>query len=432
MAISCPGLITRDQCGLLHPSRFKPSRSGYTGAPAVKAIVLHLLHGVGDEQFDNSLTSPLPQFQCITTFVPACDYPLSAATTNPKSVHFLVTQTGTIQYAEITDTTLGIDYIDGTWPGLPALFPITDVNGPFIHIAVSAACLNSGNLVQLLCCIGIAVGSSLPIIASSDLQKSRPELIVNPTIQTSVDNCVASGGVDVNPPTVADLQDEIEVLQQCCADNTSDIINLQTDLTLLTGRVSSIEGKVTALETQMANVLVAIAVIPALQAQVVTLINQVADILVRCCPQPADNQCFRYQLLPGDEMIVTANQPVWLNLPTRIVDVAVADGGPLVLPGPLWMAKLLDCTWSLNAIVRFRLAQWCSGKKASLYLVACGVKYLIAEQTITSSQQQNVTLTGSFLLPGGCTDVHLLVADSDDKVTTAHVVEFAEFSGCCA
>jgi hypothetical protein len=95
-----------------------------------------------------------------------------------------------------------------------------------------------------------------------------------------------------------------------------------------------------------------------------------------------------------------------------------------------------DCnnceTWNITAIVRFRLAQWCAGKKASIYLVACGKKYLLAEETITTTGLQVVTLSGQFLLPCGCTDVHLLVANSDDKITTAHVVEFADIKGCCA
>lgn len=433
MALTCPGIITRDRCGRFSQTRYSAGRSGYTGAPSVKAIVLHRLKGISAEAYDNSLSAPLPRFQCAVPSPSLCqEFP---STPNPKSVHFLVTQSSLVQYVEVTNTAFGIDYLLGsTWPGLSALMPITDVNGPFIHVAVDGECSNS--LIVLLCCIGTELGQSLPIISASDLQADRLEFLLSPSLQTQVDDCVASGGFQ-EPPTVADLEDRIEQLEECCASNTSDIITLKEDVQLLNGRVAVLEQRVNGHDNQIAFLLEQVAIIPTLVAQITTIINQIIDIQGRCCPADVDSDCFRYQLLPGDEMVVTPNQCVWLNLPTKLEDRDGANcgnncQGPIVKPGPLWMAELLDCTWQLEATVRFRLSQWCVGKKASLYLVACGKKYLIAEQTIATTGTQAVTLHGTFLLPPGCTDVHLLVCTNDDKIVSGHVVEFADFKGCCA
>ena len=437
MALDCPGIVTRDKCSSFHSSRYTSGRVGYVGAPIPQAIVLHKLSGISADSWNDQVTSPLPKFQCAVPTPDLCqEFP---ATLNPKSAHFLVTPTSTVQYAELSNTTFGIDYLLGsTWPGLNALSPITDVNGPWIHIVVDGECANT--LLVLLCCIGIAVGRSLPIIAASDLQADRPEISLNPSIQTQADDCVASGGFQ-NPPSIFDLKDRIEDLEECCQNNSSDIVVLKQDLQLLTNRVSVVEGKVTALENKVTDIYDKIAVIPALVEAVTVLQNLVADILTRCCPAKVDSACFRYQLQAGDEMLVTPNQCVWLNLPTKLEDrenvTCPTCCSQIVKPGPLWMADLAcnDCnsceTWELNATVRFRLANWCAGKKASLYLVACGKKYLIAEQLIATTGPQSVTLTGSFLLPCGCTDVHLLVCSSDDKITTAKIVEFAQFTGCC-
>lgn len=439
MAIDCPGVVTRDKCDQFNSSRYTIGRVGYTGAPIPQAIVLHKLKNMSADAWNDQVTSPLPHFQCAVPTPSLCqEFP---ATPNPKSAHFLVTPTSTVQYVELSNTAFGIDYLLGsTWPGLLALQPITDVNGPFVHIVVDGECAN--NLLILLCCIGVALERSLPIIAASDLQIDRPELTLNPSIQTQVDDCVASGGF-LNPPSVFELEDRVEALEECCQNNSSDIVVLKTDLQLLTNRVKVAENDIDALQAQVVDIYEKIAVIPSLVEAVTILQNLVADILKRCCPVKTVTECFRYQLQAGDEMLVTPNQCVWLNLPKKIEDRPVANCpnccGPIVKPGPLWMADLAcdtscsDCqTWDLRATVRFRLAQWCAGKKASLYVVACGKKYLLAEKEITTTGTQSVVLTGEFLLPCGCTDVHLLVCSSDDKITPSKVVEFAEFRGCCA
>lgn len=438
--LDCPGTITRNNCNGLNSSRYTPGHVGYQGAPAVQAIVLHLLQGITPDAYADQMVSPLPRFLCGVPGPSGCaEFP---NTINPKSVHFVVTPTSITQYAEITNTTLGIDYLlNPAWPGLTALIPITDVNGPWIHVALTSLELTE-SIVTLLCCIGLAVGQSLPIIAASDLQSDRPVIVLSTSLQTQVDSCVAAGGVQ-EPPDIFDLEDRVDALEVCCLNNTTAITVLQANALALTGRVVVLEGKVSAIETSILNILDQLAPVAGLVAQVATLTNLVSDILVRCCPAQLESSCFNYQLLPGSEMLITPNQPVWLNLPTKIED-RDGQGCPqccpaIVTPGPLWAANLCDtpcgcAIWSLEATVRFRLAQWCAGKKASLYLVACGVKYLLAEQTIATTSPQSVTLTGEFLLPTPpcCSDVHLLVATNDDNITSAKVVEFAQFKGCCA
>lgn len=438
--LDCPGTVTRNSCNGLSTTRYTPGHVGYTGAPAVQAIVLHLLQGISPDAYADQLVTPLPKFLCGVPGPSGCaEYP---NTVNPKSVHFVVTPTSITQYAEVTNTTFGIDYLlNPTWPGLTALIPITDVNGPWIHVALSTLEL-SDSLINLLCCIGIAVGRPLPIIAASDLQSDRVSIPLSTSLQTQVDSCVAAGGVQT-PPDIFDLEDRVDALETCCLNNTSAIVTLQTNLAALTGRVVVLETKMDTVQAQISNILDQLAPVAGLVAQVATLTNIINDILTRCCPVQSVSECFNYQLLPGSEMLITPNQPVWLNLPTKIEDRDNA-GCPnccpaIVTPGPLWAANLCDtpcgcATWKLEATVRFRLAQWCAGKKASVYLVACGVKYLLAEKTIETTSPQAVTLSGTFLLPTPpcCSDVHLLVATNDDNITSAKVVEFAQFKGCCA
>ena len=377
------------------------------------------------------MCSPLPHFLCPDDSI-VCSQPY---TQNPSSVHFTVTSTGYTQFAELTDTTFGINYINGAYPGLAALLPISDVNGPWIHIAIDSDCADS--LVTLLCCIATDLGISLPIISAGDLQTNRPELELNPTLQTQVDACFASGGF-VNPPNIFDLQQDIIELQACCLENSSDIIAIQELDIVQNGRLLALEQRTTVLEESVQELYDIVQPLPALIEIVQQLQNQVNDILTRCCPQQTETECFHYQLLPGDEMLLTPNQPIWLNLPTKIEDreepnCTTGCKGPIVTPGALWRANLCDCTWSLEATVRFRLASWCPGKKAEMFLIACGKKYLLASYTIPNQGLQSVTLHGTFLLPTPpcCKDVHLLIGTNDDTITTAKVVEFADFKGCC-
>lgn len=382
------------------------------------------------DQYRVQLCSPLPKFLCTPEPV-TCAYPF---TQYPKGVHFTVTQDNVNQHAELSATTLGIDYINGSYSGLAALLPITDVNGPWIHVAITDDCTE--NLVRLLCCIATELEVSLPIIAASDLQTDRPELLINPQLQNFVDTCFISGGL-VNPPNVFELEERVEQLEVCCENNTSNIILLQQSVQTLNSRVTVVEQRLTGVEQRLTVLDDLVTTVNTLEQQVIVLSNLVNDILQRCCPQQTAAECFQYQLLPGDEQLITANQCVRLNAATKIEDrdnpnCTTGCEGPIVQPGPMWTADLTGCTWQIEAQVRFRLSQWCAGKKASMYIVVCGKKYLFAEYIIPVTGLQVVTLTGTFLLPApGCDSVHFLVCNSDDKITTAHIVEFANIRGCC-
>lgn len=431
MSLTCQGLTV--DC--LDTSRFKIGRSGYTGAPIPQAIVLHRLQAESVAMYRNSLCSPLPKFLCPSPFDP-CAFP---ATVNPKGVHFTVTKTAITQLAELSSTTFGIDFINGTWPGILALLPITDPNGPFIHIAIDTNC--GDLLTSLLCCIGVSLNRSLPIITAGDLQTDRESFPVDPSLQTQVDTCVANGGF-LNPPNIFDLEERVNALEQCCLEARSDILTLKEDVELLNGRLTLVEQKQTAQQNQINYILDQITILPTLLEQITNLTNIVDGILTRCCPAPVAAECFHYQLLPGDEMLVTPNQCIWLNLPTKIEDrdnpnCVTGCCGPIVKPGPLWRADLSvsDCnscsTWQIDASVRFRLAPACAGKKYEMYLVACGKKYLMDSFTVTSTVAQAITLTGNFLLPAGCADVHLLICTSDDTAKSAAIVEYGFIKGCC-
>lgn len=400
-------------CHIGQSPRVKASRSGYVGAPNAKAIVLHSITNISASAYEDLLSTPLPPFE---------------NSIYPGSVHFIVTNTSSIQLAELGDTTYGLDYFDNpTWPGLAALLPVTDVNGPFIHIGLFGEQL-SNPLVRLLCCIALDLGINLPIIASSDLQADRPELIIDPTLAAEVSVCVDAGGIDPNPPNIYELEDRVIALEACCISNTAAIAVLDARVDLLEASDIAQNLRLDALEASVASLEATVAILPSLISTIQILQDAIINIQNTCCPEPPTSTCWQYQLLPGDEMVLTPMQGEWLNLPTKIEDT----NPPIVLTGPLWRAILPECgtNWQIEATVRFRLTGWCIGKKAQLYIVACGNQYLIAEQTIASTGPQSITLNGNYLLPGTpqCNDVHLVVrsTDADPKV-----IEFANIRGCC-
>lgn len=400
-------------CHIGESCRIKNGRTGYVGAPNAKAIVLHPITTISADAYEDLLSTPVPPYD---------------SSTLPKSVHFIVTDTSAIQLAELSDTTFGLDYfLNPTWPDLAPLLPVTDVNGPFIHVALFGPQL-SNSLVTLLCCINVTLGYNLPIISSHDLQSDRPELVIDPTLIAEVDVCVEAGGIDPNPPNIYNLEERVIALEACCVANTTAVAAHEIRLDNLEAYDLTVETRLDALETRTTALEGIVAIIPSLQSQIEILQNLIINIQNNCCPEPPTSTCWQYQLLPGDEMVITPNQAVWLNLPTEIEDT----DPPIVLTGPLWRAILPACgtNWQIDATVRFSLTGWCIGKKAQLYLVACGNTYLIAETTIASTGPQSITLNGNFLLPGTpqCSDVHLEVrsTDADPKV-----VEFANIRGCC-
>src|SRR5689334_19556061 len=193
--LSCSGVVSRPKsCSF---TRYTLGHGHYTTAPRIAAIVIHPIVGIGAEAYEGYLNSPLTKFD--------------GPSTNPKSIHFLVTETAAIQYTELSSTTLGLDYLKGsTWPGLIPLFPITDVNGPFIHIGVIGDNY-SGNLLRLLCCIVKELCYAPDLVASKDLQCDRPEYEIDWTIVTQYKDCQYGSGIP-DAVNIYNLEDRVEEL----------------------------------------------------------------------------------------------------------------------------------------------------------------------------------------------------------------------------
>ena len=402
--LTCPSVVARPQT--CNSARIKAGRDG----EQIVAIVLHPIQGPMDS-FEASMGTPLPNF--------------SVGHTNPLSTHFIVTDLTAIQIAELSSTTYGLDYFKNpTWPLINTLYPIDDVNAPFIHIAFKPEASKIA-LINVICCIIQELGVAIPVLASSDLQSDRPSYIMDPTLATQIADCVASGGNIQPPPSWIDLWKRIQDLEVCCFSNTAQINILRIKVAKHETEITLIKIQIKALQDALADIQGQVSQIPAILAAIILLQQQIADILERCCPVPPDSKCFNYQIIAGQEMVITPNQPVHLNLPTKVIDAEP----PIVTTGPLWRAKLEGtCTWALDGIVRFRLNEWCSGTKVRLFVVACGVRNEVAIQTITSTSLQLIQLAFSGFLQPACDNVYLEV-ETNDK--TAQIVSFAEFKGCC-
>lgn len=372
---------------------------------------MHPIVGIGPEAYEGFISSPLTSFD--------------TGSTNPKSVHFLVTDTAIIQYAELASTTFGLDYLKGaTWPGLIPLMPITDVNGPFIHVGIINDCSKSGNLLRLLCCIAAELCYIPDIVTSHDLQCDRPEIELDPSLQTQFNDCVYSNQLP-EPVNIYNLEDRVEELERCCIDNITQIGFLKQRVSAAEQKISNHEVRITNLETSIAAINNQVALIPSILAQLQILTDQIQNIITNCCPINPDNVCIQYQLNPGNQMLVPPRQPLHLNLPLRISDSEPSK----VITGPLWKADLSgDCSWTIDATVRFKLSHWCSNRTVKLLLSVCGVQYLIGEYVTASEGLQVVSLSGNFLLPApGCNNVFLYVSQDDD---IPHIIEFADFKAC--
>lgn len=400
--LTCPSVVAR-------PQACSTARITGRNGQQIAAIVLHPIQGPM-ESFENSMKSPLAVFE--------------TGHINPQSTHFIVTELAAIQLVEIGYATYGLDYFKNpTWPPLVHLQPISNPNIPFIHIAIHADAKPIA-LLNVICCIIQELGVALPIIASSDLQADRPTYYLPAGFQTEVNNCVASGGNIQPPPSWIDLWKRIQDLEVCCFSNTAAIAKLNTRLTKAECEIAKLKKEIELLKAKIAALEILASVIPGILETIRLIQEQIIFIQENCCPDPPDQACFNYQLISGQEMVITPHQPVRLNLPTKVLDTEP----PIVITGPLWRAKLLDCTWSLNGIVRFRLNQWCTGAKARLWLVACGVRTLVDEKTITTTSGQLVQLSFNGVLQTPCDNVYLEVETTDQ---TAQIVQFAEFSGCC-
>ena len=402
--LTCPSLVSRPQA--CNYARIKAGRDG----EQIVAIVLHPIQG-SMESFEASMGTPLPHF--------------NVGHQNPLSTHFIVTDLTAIQLAEISSTTFGLDYFKNpTWPSINILYPIDDINAPFIHIAFKPDASKIA-LINVICCIIQELGVSIPVLSSSDLQSDRPVYVLDPTLATQIADCVASGGNIQPPPSWIDLWKRIQNLEVCCFSNTAQINILRGKVAKHEAEIALIKIQISALQNSVNLLLDQVLQIPAILAAIIALQQQIADILERCCPEIIDQACFNYQIIAGQEMVITPNQPVHLNLPTKVID----SEPPIVTTGPLWRANLKGtCTWVLDGIVRFKLNEWCAGSKARLFVVACGVRTEVTQQTIASTSLQLIQLSFSGFLQPACENVYLEV-ETNDK--TAQIVSFAEFKGCC-
>lgn len=302
--------------------------------------------------------------------------------------------------------------------------PITDVNGPFIHIGIINDCSKSGNLLRLLCCIANELCYIPDIVTSHDLQDDRPEIDLDPSLQSQFNDCVYANQIP-DPVNIYSLEDRVEELEICCIDNKTQISLLKQRMSAAESKISNHEVRITNIENSIIAINAQVAQIPAILAQLQILTDQVQHILTNCCPANPDNICIQYQLNPGNQMLIPPRQPVHLNLPLKVSD----SEPPKVITGPLWKADLSgDCSWPIDATVRFRLSHWCGNRSVNLLLSVCGVIYTIGTYDIPSDGQQVVTISGNFLLPApGCNNVFLYVSQDDDA---PHIVEFADFKAC--
>lgn len=402
--LTCPSVVARPQsCSAARVT----GREGHQ----IAAIVLHPIQGPM-ESFESAMSTPLPQF--------------CSGNINPLSTHFIVTELAAIQLVELSEATYGLDYFKKpTWPFLENLLPLHNPNLPFIHIAIKADAQPIA-LLNVICCIIQELGVALPIIASHDLQCDREPYLLDPNFITNVENCVASGGNIIPPPSWFDLWKRVQELEACCFSNSAQIRKLAERVTRNEYTIERHTQEITWLKEKIVILEAAVAIIPGLVETIRLIQEQIQNIIENCCPESTEDPvCFNYQLLAGQEQVITPNQPVHLNPPTKVID----QEPPLVITGPLWRAKLLGCTWVLEGIVRFRLNQWCAGSKAKLWLVACGVRTLLKEEPITSTGTTLVQLSFKDILQPACDNVYLEVETTDQ---TAQIVTFAEFKGCCS
>lgn len=400
MPLHCAGIVERPLC----------TRVDNSGGHK-RAIVLHPISGMSAETYINMLGTPLPD---------SCE-----AGQYPKSVHFIVTDTSAIQVAELSTTTFGLDYVNTNPLPHYLYFHNENINEQFIHIALFTDNLLSPSLINLICCIDLFYSTLFPVLASSDLQTDRPYLSIDPSLATCVSDCVISGAQA--PLNNIEIQDRLLAVEQCCMSNRGLIDALSHRVYIVEEDNSRLRTRVRNLEVSVSTLQEQVAIIPSLMEAIRLIQIQIGDIINNCCPDtnPAP-ACWHYQILTSNQFQpIPPQQPVWLNPPKRITD---ADP-PIVTPGPLWKANLSGpCAWLLDGSVRFRLSDWCRGKKVKLYITYCGTQHFIQEKTITTSGPQIVTMEfTSYPVPGGCDDVHLSIEHND---TDAKVIEFMNFKGC--
>ena len=350
------------------------------------------------------------------------------ATNGPKSVHYAVSHAGAIyRLVKASDTAWGLDAFNGQFPYWQA----SCGNAQFIYIGLEGgAALTSVQyeaLVNLLCCLSIDLNfpiNETSIITEYDLDENKTGIRTLPTLLIpDVIGCKETGGVP-ELPTVADLADRIDALEECCetvkndlADQKAATNGLPDAVNGLTDRVNIVEGTVGDHKNRIGELE---GQVTALQNQILALMNILEEhkaCIEKVCPTPDKCQPITYSLEPRNSMLLTPNVPVWLNFPNKIEDTPGQDS---VIPGPLWAAKLeCACNYSISVEIGLEPSEYCAGRSVWVDVVVNGDKYRV--ETVTpGAGNATVMLAGSipFSVPPVVNDVHVMVGTND--VTTPY------------
>ncbi len=354
---------------------------------------------------------------------------------SPPDYHYATNGVLNRQYCELKTLVNGVgSTYSPSWPlYVPSAIPDTQL----IHIGLfGAVALDIFDSIPFLCCLmqdaGVPV-DDLHIITPYDLNTyisdgltELPDGFVD-----AIQACVSlDGGPEFTDiykccAQVEQLVIDVEILQEdlvdqgisignletCCTDNSNAIAALQSDVADNVNDIATLTSSVNALIEQMLEVMRTLAAHQ-------ECINEVCG--------ENESTCAHYQI--GGSYQVPPNVPTWLNLTSQIEDASP----PIVLAGPLWSAELAgDCAWVIDASIRYAVSDWCIGEKAELWLVACGVRYLL-DSEIVSTASGAINLSGSFVLntPPDCTDVHLETYH-DSINSPFKIIEYGDFKACC-
>lgn len=403
--------------GCISTSRYTKTR----GVSAPKAIVLRGISSSTDTYL---------------TWIQGALLDPSHVTTEPKSVHYVVREDGSMVYTlNIWDTAKGLDSFDGnTWP----LLAPGEGNSQFLFVGVPVNYASNvlsplyAGVVEAVCCI---IAEQLPTLEVDPLhilvdgslssQGSFLELPLN--FIDEVKACLLAR--DITP--IGTIND----LFECCETNTDAIADL-------TVRVAALETTVSPLPAQIAANTASIAALQALvatlQSQVTTLISQVTSLQTgqssiintllehqACidvvCPQPNSCLPIHYTLLPGEKTMVPYSVSTRVNFSHKVADTVPES----VYTGPLWTASLAcESQWAIQAAVNFDSTEWCAGGSAQLVITACGVDYIVHDYVIPVNGTQSIALSGSVVIgvPPTCGDVHVSVIVNDDTTAFKTVI----------
>jgi len=406
-------------CGIVFDGCVSQTRYLQTrGTNAPKAIVLR------------GISSPISTY---LTWIQTTLLDPAHATTDPKSVHYVVDETGVLTFVlGVSHTATALDHFtDNTWP----LFEIGEGNAQFIYLGVPQEPWNSQvytAIVEAVCCI---IAEHVPLLEVDDLhilvdgslssQGMFLELPVN--LLGEVRACLLERGI----APVGTIHD----LFACCEQNSEDIAQLQTDLDALeaivaplpdqvaanTSAIAALQATLTSLQSTVAALQATVA---ANQASINSIINTLLEhqaCINIVCPQPNSCLPIHYTLLPGANTMVPYEIATRLNFTHKVSDTVPES----VYPGPLWTAELTcESNWAIQATANFASTDWCAGSSAQLIVTACGVDYIVHDYVVPAAGLQTVQLSGSIVIgvPPSCSDVHVSVVVHDDTTPFKTVI----------